>query len=175
MRRESCVGCSSIFEYEIKRAVSGGGHSSFWLNNAGAEVSAESRARANLIRALDEAIEPVHCPTCGMFQPNMVRVLRERHGKQYEPNLYASERIAVPTASAWRTASSANTRESYNKFKQVWPTFSRYADERAKEVRYPPYSRKLMSSFYWIAWALVAVSFVLLMGLSILGDSKYLG
>jgi hypothetical protein len=168
MRRESCVGCSSIFEYEIKGAASGGGHSSFLLNNAGAEVSAESRARANLIRALDEAIEPVHCPKCGIFQPKMVQVLRERH-------LFASERIAVPTASAWRTASSANTRESYNKFKQVWPTFSRYADERAKELRYPPYLRKLMSSFYWIAWALVAVSFVLLMGLSILGDSKYLG
>jgi len=72
-RRERCAGCSSVFGYEIRRIAAGGGHSAFWLNNAGAEVSAESRARANLKRALDEAIEPVHRPMCGIFQPNMVR------------------------------------------------------------------------------------------------------
>jgi hypothetical protein len=78
----------------IWREVQGGGHSAFYLNNAGAEASAQVRARANLTRALDEAIEPVHCPRCGIYQPDMVRILRKQHGKRYEANKYASERIA---------------------------------------------------------------------------------
>jgi hypothetical protein len=93
-RRERCAGCSCVFEYVITREVQGGGHSAFHLNNTGAAESAKTRARANLNRALDEAIEPVHCPTCGIYQPAMVRVLRERHGKQFDPNRYASARIA---------------------------------------------------------------------------------
>src|SRR5258705_2251354 len=79
VRHERCAGCSTVYEYEIKREASGGGHSPFWSNNIGAEVSAERRARANLVRALQEAIEPVHCPNCGMFQPNLVQLLRRRH------------------------------------------------------------------------------------------------
>jgi len=122
------------------------------LNNAGAEVSAESRARANLIRALDEAIEPVHCPACGIFQPDMVRVLREQRGTRYEPNKYASERIAAPVADAWRAACAANTVESYTKFMEVWPTFSWHAEKQIKELKYPPLLRKLVSGVVWIVW-----------------------
>jgi hypothetical protein len=137
-------------------------------------VSAESRARANLKRALDEAIEPVHCPACGIFQPNMVRLLRERLGRKYEPNRYASERIAVPAANAWRDACAVNTIQAYNKFIEVWPTHSWHAQERIREIRHP-LLRKVTSSIFWIMWGSVAFLFFLLMALSFLSNSKYLG
>jgi hypothetical protein len=122
------------------------------------------RARANLDRELDEAIEPVHCPSCGIYQPDMVRVLRGQHGKHYEPNKYASERIAVPAANAWRAACEANTIEAYTKFKDVWPTLSWHADQQIKEIKYPPHVRKLVASFGWIVWGAL---FALIVGISI--------
>jgi hypothetical protein len=166
-RRERCVGCSRVFEYEITREATGGGHSAFFLNNAGAAASAKMRARATLNRALNEAIEPVHCPTCGIFQPDMERVLRERRGKRYEPNKYASERIAVPVADAWRAACAANTMESYTKFMEVWPTFSWHAEERIKELKYPPHLRKLASGLYWVVWGAVVLFIVVIFAMSI--------
>jgi hypothetical protein len=151
-RRERCVGCSYLFAYEITCEAAGGGHSPFFLNNAGAAAKAEIRARANLDRALNEAIEPVHCPACGIFQPHMVRLLRERRGSRYEPNKYASERIAAPVADAGRAACAANTVESYTKFMEVWPTFSWHAERQIKELKYPPLLRKLVSGLFWLVW-----------------------
>jgi len=151
-RCERCVGCSRVFEYVITREAAGGGHSAYFLNNAGAEASAKKRARDNLNRALNEAIEPVHCPACGIYQPDMVRVLQERRGKRYEPNKYASERIAVPARQAWLAACAANTVKSYTKFMEVWPTYSWYAEKQIRELRYPPRLRKLVSGVGWMLW-----------------------
>jgi hypothetical protein len=156
-RRERCVGCSCVFCYEITRQVVGGGHSAFLLDNSRAAASAEMRARANLDRALNEAIEPVHCPACGIFQPDMVQVLRERRGKRYEPNKYASERVAVPAADAWRAACAVNTVERYTEFREVWPTLSWYAEKQIKDLRYPPHLRDLTM---WAAWGAAALIFV---------------
>jgi hypothetical protein len=159
-RRERCVGCSCVFTYVITRYVAGGGHSAFYLNNAGAAASAKMRAHANLDHALKEAIEPVHCPACGIFQPDMVRVLRERHGKRCEPNRYASERIAVPAANAWRAACAAHTKESYTKFMEVWPAHSGGAERQIKELRYPPHSQDLTMWAVWGAATLILVGAV---------------
>jgi hypothetical protein len=146
-----------FFKYSITREVAGGGHSAFFLNNAGAAASAKMRAHANLNRALHQAIEPVHCPACGIFQPDMVRVLRERHGKGCEPNKYASARIAVPAENAWRAACAANTVECYTKFIEVWPTLSWYAEKQIKDLRYAPHLRKLT---IWAVWGAAALIFV---------------
>lgn len=173
-RRERCAGCSRVFEYVIKRTAAGGGHSAFWLNNAGAAVSADTRARSNLQRMLNEAVEPVPCPTCGIFQPNMVAALRQQLGKQCEPNKYASERIAIPAASAWRDACSANTVQAYRKFIEVWPTYSWHAEQRIREIKHP-ILRKVTSSIFWIVWGVVASFFLLLMVLSWLSNTKYFG
>ena len=155
-RRERCVGCSCVFEYVITREVEGGGHAPFCLGNAGAAEDAKLRARDNLNRALSEAIEPVHCPTCGIFQPEMVEVLRQQYGKQYEPNKYASERLAIPVATAWHLAREADSVEAYTKFLEVWPTnslnptltirsfFVRAARVRLKVLKYPLYLRKIV-------------------------------
>lgn|SRR5262249_32988305 len=153
-KRERCVGCSRTFEYTIRREVEGGGHSAFFLNNAGAAASAKRRAHANLNRALREAIEPVHCPACGVYQPDMVRVLRERHGKRCEPNKRASERITVPAATAFEAALKTNTLESYTRFMEVWPVYSWYAKQRINEIKYPPYLRK---GVYWTCWGAAAL------------------
>jgi hypothetical protein len=48
---------------------------------------------------------------------------------------------------AWRAAYAADTIESYTKFKQVWPTFSSYADHQIKEIKIPPEVRKLVGGF----------------------------
>jgi hypothetical protein len=79
LRRMKCDGCSFEFEYVAARDGWGGGHSPFIVfNNAGAAAAAEKRARASLNRALDEAVEAVPCPACGIYQPDMVRALRKR-------------------------------------------------------------------------------------------------
>jgi hypothetical protein len=177
-RRERCIGCSCVFEYTITREAAGGGHSAFFLNNAGAAASAKIRARANLDRALIEAIEPVHCPACGIFQPNMVSVLRERHGKRYEPNKFASERIAIPVADAWQAARAANTIESYTKFIEMWPArqegidvgdfvqqspgmFSWLAKQKLKEMKHPAIFGKLASGVLWIVWGIIFLLFII--------------
>jgi hypothetical protein len=140
----------------ITRVVEGGGHSAFFLNNAGATASAQRRARANLNRALSEAIEPVHCHACGIFQPEMVEVLRQRYGKRYDPNKYASERVAMPATTAWRLACKANNVDTYAKFMEVWPNYTSLAKLRIKELKYPylPYLRKAILRFGWIAWGI---------------------
>ena len=95
------------------------------------------RARADLARELNEAIEPTHCPVCGIFQPDMVRLLRKQYGKQYDPNKYASERIAVPIMDALRAANAENTVESFTKFMETWPYvfFRSYAQDRIERSK----------------------------------------
>jgi hypothetical protein len=133
IKRERCVGRSGVFEYEITRVAQGGGHSAFYLNNRGAAESATTRAHANLVRALDEAIEPVACPTCGIYQPDMVQILRERHGKRFDPNKYAAERVKFPAARLWRAACEINTKEAYSRFIEVWPTLDSHGKEKISE------------------------------------------
>jgi hypothetical protein len=154
-RRERCVNCSCIFEYDVKCHAQGGGHAPFLLGNGAASVTASQRAYANLSRALKETISPVHCPRCGIFQPNMVRALREQHGVRHDPNRFASERLAVPAATAWQTACAANTVEAYNEFINVWPTLREYAERQIRELKYPPHLQKRLENLSWLAYAAV--------------------
>ena len=170
-KRKTCVGCSCSFEYTITRVAQGGGHSGFYLNNRGAAESAKKRAQANLVRALDEAIEPVPCPTCGIYQPDMVQALRERHGKNFDPNKYAAERIRFPTADLWRAACKMNTKEAYSRFIEVWPTLDSPAKRKIGELRFPPYLRKLASNILWIAWGALALFVGSIVLLGIFGET----
>jgi hypothetical protein len=125
-KRIRCVGCSHVFEYEITREGFGRGDSPFNLSNAEAAANARKRAQADLSQALSEGIEPIHCTSCGIFQPDMVRLLRERHGKHLDPNKYASDRIiTIPIEEAikqaLRAANAENTVKSYTKFLETWP------------------------------------------------------
>jgi hypothetical protein len=171
-RVERCAGCSSVFRYSIRRTVQGGGHSAFGLANAAAAVVADRRAREKLRQELDEAIEPVSCPVCGIFQPSMVDVLGKRIGRGYEPNEYALQRIAVPAEAAWRAACAANTVDSYKTFAKVWPTYDQLAETRLRELRHPML-RKLLSGVFYAVWGAVALAAVGMMALGLFG--RYLG
>ena len=148
-----CEGCSYRFEYKLTRDVEGGAHSSFGLNNAGAARTAQKRAQINLMKTLEEAVDPVECPKCGIYQREMVSVLRKEYGSKLEPNQYAIMRTLAPVADAWASACAENTKEAYQKFREVWPTYGRYADQKINEIKYPPLLRNLSKYGFWLLWA----------------------
>jgi hypothetical protein len=127
------------------------------MNNTGAAASAKRRAQENLDHALRIAIEPVCCPTCGIYQPDMVQVLRQRHRKGFDPNKYAAARIKYPAPGLWRAACEINTKEAYTNFMAVWPSLDAQAKKQIKELRYPPHVRKLVSSIGWMLWGALAL------------------
>jgi hypothetical protein len=151
-KRVRCVGCSRVFSYIIKRTAAGGGHSPLFLANAGAAEKARQRARTNLDRALSEGVDPVHCPGCGIYQPEMVQVLRKEFGKDYEPNIWAKMRLAMSPIDTWAGACEANTIRSYTNFMLIWPMYSAHAKKKINELKYPPHLRKLFRVIAWAAW-----------------------
>jgi hypothetical protein len=60
------------------RQARGAGTSLYFLDNAGAEHRAYAQANKRLRRAFERGVEPVACPDCGWFQPEMVREVRRR-------------------------------------------------------------------------------------------------
>src|ERR1700722_9558592 len=68
-RHVRCFNCDTVFEYHVIRTARGGGHSPLHLNPHGAAEDAKRRAWINLDRALQNTVELVYCPTCGVFQP----------------------------------------------------------------------------------------------------------
>ncbi len=152
-----CCYCLHSFEYTITRRIQGGGHSSFMLNDFAASYHASKRARAKLVQALDEGVDPVHCTACGIYQPDMAHALRLRIGRWLDPNKYAAERIRFPAVDLWRVACKVNTKDGYYRFIEVWPTLDGYAKKQIKELRYPPHVRKLVSSISWMLWGALAL------------------
>jgi hypothetical protein len=133
-RRERCCHCSTAFEYEICRNGMGNGHSPFLLLNSGAKQTAERRARKALQRAFVGAVEPVHCPTCGMYQPEMVPELERQFGVRFDPNEYAAERVTIPFNVIWKKTHEADTVEAYERFMRVWPRHADHAKLRLREL-----------------------------------------
>lgn len=120
-RHVTCVNCGEPFYYVAKRVAQGGGHNPLHLNPRGATEMARKRAFINLDRALDGAIEAAHCPTCGIFQPEMVAYIRKELGKEVDPNKFANERLTIPFREAWNTANISDDVDAYNHFIEVWP------------------------------------------------------
>jgi hypothetical protein len=103
----------------------------------------------------------------------MVRVLREQHGKRFDPNKYATDRIAVSIWDAWRATLAENTVESYTKFIETWPydTFLIWsAKEKIREAKYPPYLRWFVSHFWWIVWG---AAVLVIIGIVVVGQTLY--
>lgn len=171
-RRERCGYCSTPFEYNIRRNGMGNGHSPFLLNNSGAKQTAERRARKALEIAFAKAVEPVHCPRCGMYQPEMVGELERRFGVRFDPNEYADERVSTPFNVIWDKTNAANTVEAFEHFMRVWPVYADQANVRLRELRHP-LRRKVLRVLWWAVWAILAGGFVALTLLAILGESKF--
>jgi hypothetical protein len=168
-KTERCFACSSTFCYEVRRTVAGGGHSPFGLTDAGAAAAAERRARDKLRITLEDAIEPVPCPVCGVFQPHMIAEIRRVvRSKDYDPNSFARERISEPIQTAWRRALAANNIEAYQAFAQVWPTHAHFAKAQIRELRFPV-ARKLLSYLFRVLWGAVALAAIVLSTLAFVG------
>jgi hypothetical protein len=137
-KQETCVGCSQefeYFEYQVKRTLVGVGHSPFLLLNSTAKEKARERASHHLSHSLDKAIEPVHCPNCGIYQPAMVKVLQKKFGKKYEPNAYAKLRVGFTPEETLQAACTGNTLKSYKNFMAICPTLSPPAEQKLRELR----------------------------------------
>jgi hypothetical protein len=171
--RARCGHCSTAFEYNIRRNGMGNGHSPFLLNNSGAKRTAERRARMALERALAEAVEPVHCPTCGMYQPEMVRELERRFGVRFDPNEHSAERVTIPFHVIWDKTCQTNTAEAYERFMRIWPIYTDQAKLRLRELRHP-LRRRVMRALSWAVWTVIAVGFGGLVLLSVLSELKVL-
>src|SRR4051794_27489036 len=64
VRFVTCQPCGHSFAYRLARAASGG---------------TQARARERVRRALQAECDPVPCPACGAYQPDVVRRLRGEH------------------------------------------------------------------------------------------------
>ena len=159
-----CFNCRTSFEYQVTRTARGGGYSPFHMSQKRAAGDARRRAFINVNLALRDAIEPVYCQSCGVFQPDMVQELRTKLGLSIDPR-YARERLVIPFRIAWQIAITEDTPEAYRHFIEVWPsaTGSVYAaKERIKLLTRPPlvaFIYKLAPLFAKTVWVLILLIF----------------
>jgi hypothetical protein len=73
-----CEKCGEEYVYALFRDVSARATSLLFADNVGASNRASDRAQGKLERALSQGVDPVPCPNCGYFQPDMVREARRR-------------------------------------------------------------------------------------------------
>ena len=165
-REVCCFNCHTPFEYQVTRTARGGGHSPFHVSQDRAAEDARRRAHINVNRALRDAIEPVYCPSCGVFQPDMVEELCKKIGPTFDPNKYATERLEIPFQSAWRKATTEDTPDAYRHLIEVWPSATQavhVAHERIKYLIRPPLVAFIYKNSYLLAkivWSFVVLIFL---------------
>jgi hypothetical protein len=74
-----CEQCGRDFLYDLYRRAEGTGHSLLFLDNAGAQERAATNAELELARKLERGIDPVPCPFCGLYQSDMIPIIRHRY------------------------------------------------------------------------------------------------
>jgi hypothetical protein len=62
-KEHTCVGCGGIYAYELNRKISGTGSTA---------AAAETNCRKAVQKAIDTATNLEACPTCGLYQPDMI-------------------------------------------------------------------------------------------------------
>ena len=151
------------YEYTLQRSAYGGGHSAFFLANESASYKAKERARANLAKALDEGVEAVFCPACGIYQPDMFSLLKRQFGPTCDPNKWASVRRTIPVQAAWREVQKTDTLALYKRFVEMWPTHhlalpTEYGLEHPVLVKL----KRVLGLGFWFVWGVVAITAVAL-------------
>src|SRR5438128_2499215 len=68
-KQHTCVHCSGKYRYLLNRTTTGTGAT---------ESAASAAAEANVLRALTNDVDMHPCPSCGIYQPDMVAVRRGR-------------------------------------------------------------------------------------------------
>jgi len=79
-RPVSCEKCMHEFTYEMQITATGQGSSPYFLNNSGAQASAQERAKASFDDKIKNSFATVPCPICGHIQSSMV----ERDKQQWK-------------------------------------------------------------------------------------------
>lgn len=79
-RPVNCEVCKHEFAYEMQITATGQGSSPYFLNNSGAQVSAQERAKASFDEKIENSFATVPCPNCGHIHSSMV----ERDKQQWK-------------------------------------------------------------------------------------------
>jgi hypothetical protein len=66
-KEHTCGGCGAVFRYLFKRTKTG---------QAGSERAASDAARAAVVKALTREVDMQPCPTCGLYQADMIGARR---------------------------------------------------------------------------------------------------
>jgi hypothetical protein len=74
-----CQRCQHVYVYEMFRSEPGGSFSLFSLDIEGAAARGTVIAEAALRRSLEKGCDPVPCPECGTYQPNMLPQVRHEY------------------------------------------------------------------------------------------------
>lgn len=80
VRRVKCEKCNQEYLYLLERTITASERSILNLDSAGAEQRASEQARELLHSLLAEDIDPVPCPGCGHYQPEMLVASRAQYG-----------------------------------------------------------------------------------------------
>jgi hypothetical protein len=67
-KQHTCVHCNAKYRYLLQRKITGTG---------GTEQAASNAAEANVLRAITTEVNMQPCPTCGLYQPDMVGAKRK--------------------------------------------------------------------------------------------------
>src|SRR5260221_1578616 len=73
-----CEQCGCEFAYRFQVEATGTSYSPLFLNNPGAQESAQNHARKNFDRRAKKNIAAINCPQCNHLQKNMVRFLKTK-------------------------------------------------------------------------------------------------
>lgn len=74
----TCRQCGQQYAYFVRCAGVGQAAGYLGIENDGAPAAAQTRAREDLQRALDNWTAPAPCPRCGLLQPEMIADARRR-------------------------------------------------------------------------------------------------
>jgi hypothetical protein len=92
-----CIRCRHVYTYVTERSEPGGAFSRFSNDDAQAVARATATAQLALQLALEKSCDPVPCPECGTYQPNMVPHVKY----QYRKGLRAAGTRVLLAAGGW--------------------------------------------------------------------------
>ncbi len=77
-RSVHCVHCAEHYLYDLMRKGKGHRFSLFSLDNAGSRQGSAGDAQEDLDVQLRHELDPIPCPSCGCYQPDMVERLKKQ-------------------------------------------------------------------------------------------------
>ena len=78
LREVVCPRCRNPFFFHLRRTGKGHSQTAFFIGMKEADREAAFKARGDLEKKLATEVEPVSCPSCRFFQPQMVAAARSR-------------------------------------------------------------------------------------------------